>query len=176
MLYNDLFSGQLDTEVQDGDLAYLRKAYSALKKVPDGQYKHIFETAIALTNVTLIKYDMGVKLRAAYKKRDKSALSVIVKDMDTLLRRLKKFEKLLQKQWMIENKPYGYEIQEYRLGGLMLRIKNCKARVKSFLNGEIESIPELEETLVPDVLLGKNPHTGRQGYNSFELIASVNNF
>lgn len=52
----------------------------------------------------------------------------------------------------------------------------CKERVLEYVNGVVEGIPELEQTLYPDAWLGRNPHTGRQGYNSFVLIASVNQF
>ena len=58
----------------------------------------------------------------------------------------------------------------------MERIKGCKERVLQYVNGETENIPELEETLYPDAWLGRNERTGRQAYNSFELIASVNRF
>lgn len=77
---------------------------------------------------------------------------------------------------MTELKPYGFEIQEYRLGGVIARIKGCKERVLQYVNGEVDKIPELEETLYPDAWLGRNDLTGRQCYNSFQLIASVNAF
>ena len=96
--------------------------------------------------------------------------------MDETVRRIKKFIRTLKTQWMTELKPYGFEIQEYRLGGVMERIKGCKERVLQYVNGETENIPELEETLYPDAWLGRNERTGRQAYNSFELIASVNRF
>lgn len=176
MLYNDLFLGQLDTEVDPEGIANFKRTIEELKKIPDGQYAHIFQTVAALTEVHVLKYDMGIRLRKAYKSGDKKTLHSIVSEIDQLLEKLQAFIPLLRKQWMLENKPHGFDIQEYRLGGVNERIKGCKLRLLAYLAGEIESIPELEETLIPDVLLGRNAHTGRMGYNSFELIASVNKF
>ena len=46
---------------------------------------------------------------------------------------------------MKENKPFGFEIQEGRLGGLLLRLKSCRERFENWLKTG-EEIPELAET------------------------------
>jgi uncharacterized protein (UPF0335 family) len=176
MLYNDLFLGYMDKEVEPDAIVYFKKALSALKKLKKGKFVQVFETACALTEVTILKYDLGVKIREAYHNNDKEQLLVLVKRIDRLIKKLKVFIAQLEKQWMIENKPHGFDIQLYRLGGLIQRIKHCKERIKKYVSGEVTEIPELHEVLLEDVLLGKNPITGRQGYNSYELISSVNKF
>ena len=52
--------------------------------------------------------------------------------------------------WMNENKPFGYEIVDIRLGGLKSRLLYAKKRIAQFLSGEIDHIEELEcEQLLP---------------------------
>ena len=49
---------------------------------------------------------------------------------------------------MIENKPFGFEVQHQRLGGQLIRIGACKKRLVDYVNGKIDSIPELEEEIL----------------------------
>jgi hypothetical protein len=50
---------------------------------------------------------------------------------------------------MWENKPYGFEIQDIRLGGLSRRLKSCKKRLVDYLEGIINEIEELDERIIP---------------------------
>lgn len=49
---------------------------------------------------------------------------------------------------MRDNKPFGFDVQDVRFGGLIQRIKSCEARLDKYLAGETESIPELEEKIL----------------------------
>ena len=51
--------------------------------------------------------------------------------------------------WYTENKPHGFEVQEARLGGLLYRLGACKKRLLSYLDGKENTLPELEEELLP---------------------------
>lgn len=176
MLYNDLLTGQLDTEVDKNYTLNFTRAANALTKVAKGRYAYMFKNAAALSRVLEVKYELGANLRAAYAAGDKPRMFELTKVMDETVRRIKKFIVTLREQWMKEFKPYGFEIEEYRLGGLIERIRGCKERVLKYLGGEVQNIPELEETLYPDAWIGRNERTGRQGYNRFSYIASVNAF
>ena len=51
--------------------------------------------------------------------------------------------------WLTDNKPFGFDVQDIRVGGLIQRIKACKKRISEWLGGEIDIIDELEAELVP---------------------------
>ena len=68
---------------------------------------------------------------------------------DASISRINIFHRAFEKLWFTENKPYGFEVQDLRLGGLMQRIDSCRRRLKDYVNGKLESIPELEEELLP---------------------------
>ena len=52
-------------------------------------------------------------------------------------------------QWYLENKTYGFEVQEIRLGGLKERTKSVLDTLTKYLNKEINIIEELEEKTLP---------------------------
>ena len=47
-----------------------------------------------------------------------------------------------------QNKPYGIEIQDYRIGGVKQRIATCIETLESYINGTINCIPQLEEDIL----------------------------
>ena len=175
-MYNDLFLGQLDTEVKTEYVKDIKRAANALARMQKGQYHYIFKSMQALARVMEIKYTLGVRIREAYSAKDMQALQKCTEDIDVLIKRIQAFIPLFKAPWMQENKPHGFDIQEYRLGGVLLRLRGCKERIKEFIDGKVENIPELDETLIYDVWQGRNAVTGRMGYNSYELISSVNKF
>ena len=65
-------------------------------------------------------------------------LKAIIKDVET-------FYKAYEHQWAIENKPFGFEVQDIRLGGLIMRLKHVQKRLQAFILGECNVIEELEE-------------------------------
>ena len=168
MLYSDTFLGFLDTTVKEGG----GKEYSEIAKnlhdfAKPSKYGYIFESMAALCDVLEIKYELGVKTRKIYKSGDKSALETVLDDYRELVRRLDIFYKAFKGMWYKENKPHGFDIQDQRLGGLRGRIISCTQRIEDYLNGEIESIPELEEELL-DYLDGQN-------WQNFHLNSWISN-
>lgn len=149
-LYNDLFMGYLDKLHKGERKECFEKAVCRMKEVPLGEYDAIFKTLIAFGEVMLLKYDMGIRIHSAYEQKNYQELSKIVLEIDELLVRLQKFYDCFKKQWYSENKPQGFEVQDIRLGGLKMRLINCKNTLIEFINGKIEEIPELEEELLAE--------------------------
>ena len=78
----------------------------------------------------------------------KVALSKLIPIYDELIVRLEAFYDAFEYQWMAENKPQGFEIQNIRLGGLINRAKYCRKAIAGYVSGEREEISELAEKLV----------------------------
>jgi hypothetical protein len=96
------------------------------------------------------KYSLGVKTRAAYKNGDKAELLRLAKEDYTLLdKQLNEYLIAFRKQWYTENKTFGFDVQEIRIGGIITRVDSCKKRLIAYCKGEISEIPELEEELLP---------------------------
>ena len=108
----------------------------------------LFDTLAKLTSVLEIKYELGVKTRTAYIAEDKEALSCLLSDYDDTISRIEDFYNAYERQWMWENKPHGFDVQDARIGALIQRVKHCKIRIQRYLNGEICKIEELEEPVL----------------------------
>ena len=53
--------------------------------------------------------------------------------------------KLLREDlWMNEAKPFGYELMDIKLGGVLTRLNSTRRRVEHYLNGKTAQLEELE--------------------------------
>ncbi len=149
LLYNDCLMGIFDctTDEQDSRL-YAEYAEKLQRLVRHKKWGYLFESASALCRVLALKANLGNRTHEAYLAKDKAALSEIEHDYGTILRELRKFEARFRRQWNVENKPQGLEINETRLGGLYGRIEGCRKTLCEYLAGKIDCIPELEEQLL----------------------------
>ncbi len=152
LLYNDPFLGWKDFELEKImpiDYGSMVKKYDevipSISKKYRTQYIKLRELCACLT----YKYDLGIRTRKAYKSKDLKELKDIIKTYDLACNALLRFKKAFYKQWMEENIPHGFDVHEIRLGGLYMRLKDCKQRLSLFVKGKIKSIPELEEELLP---------------------------
>ena len=151
MLYSDPFVGFLDSTVKLGEgekyLEYAKELRLTARK--SRTWGYLFDTAAKLCDTLADKYELGVKTRAAYKAGDKAELLRLAnEEYSRVETSLKAFTKAFEKQWMRENKSCGFEVQEYRLGGLLYRISSCKKRLVAYAEGKLDRIPELEDEIL----------------------------
>ena len=151
MLYSDPFNGYLDPLVKEGvceEYAVLADELGAYaERSPSHAY--LFRSQSALCRLLAVKYALGNRTRKAYQAGDKAALTALLADYDTASERLESFYRAFRELWFRENKPQGFDVQELRLGGLALRLRSCRERLADYLDGKTDSIPELEEALLP---------------------------
>ncbi|MBR7098615.1 MAG: family 20 glycosylhydrolase, partial [Clostridia bacterium] len=152
MLYSDCFNDFLDYAVQAGAgvkyKAYAEKLHATAKK--SRRYGYVFDTAAKLCDVLEIKYELGLKTRTAYEAGDKAELKRLAENEYVQVgKRISVFAKAFEKQWMADNKPHGFDVQEMRLGALLYRLDSCRRRILNYVNGQIDRIEELEEELLP---------------------------
>ena len=151
LFYNDCFLGWEDY------------AYSQIPPIPYGNYARILQTtakkmgkyAYLFTNLSLlcsvmeIKAGLGIETRKAYRAKDIKLLKKLIKDYATVAKRIKAFTKNFKARWLRDNKPFGWEIQQIRLGGLYSRVLDCRERLIEYVKGKVQDIPELEEDILP---------------------------
>ena len=175
-LYSDLFSGFIDASLPDGGEIEYKKHAKKLKELSkNSRYGYIYDSLFKLCSVLSIKYNLGVRIRSAYKSGDKEQLKECVKDINTTIKRVEKFYYAFRNQWLTENKPHGFEVQDARLGGLMRRMKTCAELLSEYLSGKSENILELEQELLPYYCGGEKIKKGLVCENIYADIVSVNN-
>ena len=149
-LYNDPLLGIYDTLIDENSLAVYKENLPKIRRAAKKsvKYGYIFDTQYALLNALTVKFDLGLKTRAAYKTGDRAAMKELIPVYKTAIKRITEFYEIFKRQWSIENKPSGFEIQDMRLGGLILRVKHCLEIIQAYASGETDFIPELEEKLI----------------------------
>lgn len=174
MLFTDPFCGIFDARVREGAApGYYRKTSELLKQgEKNGEWGYLFKSLRALCDVLEVKFDLGVKTRKAYKANDRSALKKLAEaDYAELLNRLDIFYDAFEEFWTTEKKPFGFEVQDIRLGGVKQRVAHCKRRLENYLTGKEESIPELEEEILQPLGMSGDGI----GYNYYGVLPTANN-
>lgn len=124
-----------------------------------------------MLGVLEIKAELGIHLKAAYDSDDRKFLRKTAEEiLPDLICRSKCFRDCMETQWMTENKPFGFEIQDIRIGGLIQRLKTAKRRVEQYLNGELCCIDELENARLPYISEKVNSYIG---INEWQRIVSA---
>ena len=142
MFYTDCFMGKFDGTVCKGDgaaYAACAQRLAALSPVPT--YEYLFRSAKALCDVMAIKMELGIRTRAAYKE---ARAADLLPDYRALLAKLEIFYTTYRTQWLTDNKPHGFEIQDIRLGGLMQRVKHCIWRLEEYAAGRNTAMGDYE--------------------------------
>lgn len=146
LLYNDCFMGLMDSTISGNEnmqYAKCARRLSLMKK--NEEWGYLFATQQALCEVLALKADLGIRTRNVYESKDKDALKDLITDYRKLQKKLEIFYKTYKKQWYIENKPHGFDVQDIRIGGLMTRIESCADRLENLFEDRIQVIEELEE-------------------------------
>lgn len=151
-LYNDCLLGLYDVGgVCEGDGKNYAEISKKIKnsKAINGEFAYLFNTVAALCDVLELKAEIGIRARKAYKDKNIDELKTIVADYCEMIDRTEEFYNTFRKQWYRENKPFGFAAQDLRLGGLIMRMKNCCNEIEEYLAGETPTIMELEEDSLP---------------------------
>lgn len=111
---------------------------------------YVLKTQASLCRVLQDKANLGMVIRAAYGAGDREKLREIAGEaIPQLLEKLDRFYQDFRKQWMSENKAFGFEVQSLRIGGLRQRILEVQQRMEEYLSGELAEIDELEKPVLP---------------------------
>lgn len=154
LLYNDVLLGIFDPLAQQLASGYYEDAANQLEQaVRDSSGSslcYVLKTQASLCRVLQDKANLGMVIRTAYDAGDRQKLREIAEEaIPQLLGKLDRFYQDFRKQWMSENKAFGFEVQSLRIGGLRQRILEVQQRLEEYLSGEIAEIDELEKPVLP---------------------------
>ena len=142
-----LYADKSDENTANAYRLNAERLYPLTKR--ESAYSYLFETAYTLCRFLEEKGALAREIRTAYENGDKAFLeSVVNKRLPELEIRLKAFYRNFKKQWEKESKPFGFEVQDSRIGGLLLRFEHVKERIENYLSTG-EKIAELEAQFLP---------------------------
>lgn len=177
LFYNDPLLGICDLAVSKGDSKlYQEHAAALFEALPRlGEYGYLARYYGRLCEFLALKNSLGVELRNSYQSGNREKLIEIKSSLTNLYGALDAFLIAFREAYYYENKPHGFDVQVIRIGGLKARLEETERRLNEYLNGEITSIPELEETI-----LDANGESGEKSdgkakvLNNWAFNASVN--
>lgn len=151
-LFNDMFLGNYDLYLSEGTGAKYALLADEYEKTAGGNYGYLFSLAAALARLLSVKAELGLKVRAAYRRGDKAELNKIVDDFSRLLTYLVDFTEKFESYWERENMAFGVECVQILLGGQIARYRYAERKLIAFVERD-EKIEELEtETLPPSII------------------------
>lgn len=144
MLFSDPFLGFYDTLIKadkSEEKQFKEFAERLTPHVKHPEFGYLFDITKTLCEVLEYKYTLGVRTREAYKNGDVKEVIERYKKCEELL---PSFYQAMKKRWDIEEKPFGFEVIDLRLGGVKQRLAHCREVLERFDRGEIQKIEELE--------------------------------
>ena len=151
LLYNDPVYGLYDYHTGDNYCEHYAKCAKILKKAEkrNPRYRETFALEVALCDYLGVKANFGNTLKALYKNDDKDGLKTLAfKTVPLAIKKLDAFISAVRNSWLKDNKIFGLDVLELRLGGQRQRLTEITVRIKEYLDGKIDSLPELAEPVL----------------------------
>lgn len=148
LVYNDPLNGVFDHHISELDVTWTKKALNKIKKVQskNTMFEHTFKTEEALCKMIIQKATIGNDIYKAYQEKDRESLKKLaLKRIPKIKKAYKEFYEKLRTLWLYENKPFGFEVLQERLGYQFIRLDEAKRIISDYLNGKTDAILELEE-------------------------------
>ncbi len=151
LLYQDPLVGIYDLHITKGFNNYYADTAKTLHNIckKGGEYSYLFDTLACLCDILSKKSELGVQAKYAYDNGDKQALANLSQACLDIIPYVDTFKKALKTQWYHENKSFGFEVLDIRLGGIKSRLESCSERLSDYAEGKISSLEELEINRLP---------------------------
>ena len=155
LLYQDPMLGIFDYHVKESGVntkSYYQNIQKYMKECAKkaGKYQLLFSFYEKLAAVLADKADLGMCIKSAYDRSDRAALKDISQNViPGIICNLTDMKSSREKIWMNDAKPFGYEILDIKIGGVITRLKSTGYRIDNYLNGNVLRLEELEEERLP---------------------------
>lgn len=148
LLYSDalgsLFEKHSEECYKHNYAVYAHKLQQAALRSP--RHGYMYELMSRLCDVLAVKSCVSADAYRAYQAGDKAALQTIAREtLPEVLVRLEAFRCAVERRWLAEYKLSGYDVLDFRLGGVAARVKSAIRRIEAYLAGELDWLEELEE-------------------------------
>lgn len=150
LLWQDPLLGQYDADSKGvGYRAFYGRKARLLSDMPQGlsdEARDAVKLAAALAAFLEVKAEAGIQARTLYERHDLAGLNALADEMEAeALPRLTSLYELHSALWAKYYKPFGWEVQDIRYGGLEKRLRTAIAAIRAYTSGQAAAIPELAE-------------------------------
>lgn len=153
LIWSDILYGSVRFNVDYDDvIARFERAISIMEQEnPQGDFAIMKEYGITAMKAGIMKSRILKDIRKRYAERDMAFLGEICDKMiPELLPVMERVFDIKEELWERSTKPFGIEQVQIVYAGIDRRLKYAQKKIRSFINGEIESIPELEQEVLDE--------------------------
>lgn len=150
-LYQNVLLGMFDKNFENCALSehfaeFSKRMTEAKTHTPvSSPFYGMFDFYEKLGGFLALKGELGIRLRRAYKTNDRAALEELSdKVIPTAERRMEAFYEAYRDFFFDNYKPWGFEVCDIRMGGVMGSLKTAKYRTDAYLDG-VGGLSELDE-------------------------------
>lgn len=162
------FEGLLD----GGYFADLANEYQASsEKYP--AYSRMFRYYRELAKTAALKCDWHNQAAGIIRRKERSKIPQLCSLAENLIRQLFSLSDAWRDLWYSDNKPFGFEVLDIRIGGCISRFRTAIVRLQAFERGEISDIEELTCEKLPFL---RNADGEIEGSSNWGRIASACRF
>ena len=138
-----LYQPELQGEKLGPHFAALRDDLEGVRKTPGNER---LELIYLLADLLEIKADFPTVLQDAYLADDREKLAEIADHtIEEIIARITLLRHYQRDDWFKSCKPFGWEVLENRYGAQILAFDTLIVRLRQYLVGQVDSLPELAE-------------------------------
>jgi len=101
-----------------------------------------------LAQTLALKIGLFKRLLRAYTTGNRGQLIAVRKEIPSLVRHLGKVADSFRSVWLSQNKPFGLEVLQIRMAGVIARCRELDRRIGEYLAGKDKNLPELDENIM----------------------------
>lgn len=129
--------------------ATLAKKYHAYAE-QEGEYMLQMKFYARLADILSIKCNWHQKIKNLVLQNKRDEAKELCGSLFSLVEKVEELRLLWEKIWMADNKPFGFEILDGRMGALQARLKTAASRVTVWADGNpCERLEEVHEEVLP---------------------------
>ncbi|MCL2425123.1 MAG: beta-N-acetylhexosaminidase [Oscillospiraceae bacterium] len=117
-----------------------------VNRAKNDEMKDYFNMYKGLADLLAVKSGLSIKLRNAYKT---NSFTAVINDLKKCSELAKVFTESFVALWSRTSKPFGLEIVNARLGGVMARCEATLQRIEMYTAGKLDKLEEFEFPLLP---------------------------
>lgn len=174
LLYQDPLAGIFDWDIEGMGFAQqyskLEERFRTYAQRKDA-WQTLYRFYMLLSRVLKNKAELGISLYHAYHEKNSQALKRLALQAQQAADDCTELLEQWRTLWLLECRPFGFEVLEIRLAGVRSRLITAHNRVLSYCSGEIPVLEELEQTRLP--LLRKEGTNNLHGVYFWRDIVSA---
>lgn len=152
LLYQDVLGGLFDAHVSEEYGKHFEVCAQKLSELKGaaGGYGYLFELEEELCRLLADKSVFGIRVRKAYAEEDGKKLRELAENcLPQMKESGERFLRKVEQRWQKENKVFGLDVIQIRMGGLLQRMSFASKRLLAYCDGTIERLEELEDAVLP---------------------------